>query len=801
MSNHAWRRTAAFSLLSGALLILSACGSSSSSVHSPAASAPPPEQEPIDNELGTSMLTADRCDPLNPQYCLFPWPNDYFTVADPSSDTGRRLNLKLLSMPKNVLGKPINPAEWNRNDGFSPGQLILARVPGLDLKQTGAVPITDIADTYRKDQPIVVIDADTLQRQLIWTELDANITKFTVCDSPKPVEALTGLLGYEQLNGLLSAITSICSALPLPDNPLADPGPALMIRAGKNYEEGHRYIVALRNLKDADGKVIEAPAAFRIFRDNHRSKHDALNERRSHMEDLFAALGKAGIARDSLYLAWDFTVASERNLSERALHIRDDAFARLGDAAPTYTIESVTDHSADEDADIAREVTGLVTVPSYMTLSNGKSGSRFYYGNDDSTDALPQQNPRNPTLTAPFTCMIPRAAFGGADTPAVATEAVPARPSLYGHGLLGSHDEVGAGNVRDMAQEHDMVFCAVDWIGMASDDILNVALDLLDMSHFPTLPDRGQQGFLNFMFLGRAMITADGFCANAAFQVNGNCVIDRSELFYDGNSQGGIMGGSLVALSPDIRAGVLGVPGMNYSTLLQRSVDFDTYAAFLYAAYENSLDQATVLSLIQMLWDRSEANGYAAHLRADNPLPNTPPKRVLLHPAFGDHQVSMYTAEVEARTIGARIHCPAVVGGPDPQRGNKVQAGANPAVVAEMAAVPALSYGRRHPDDEPYYGIECLGSGASKGSGIVVWDSGPLVHADGSPSDTGVAPPPIDNRPPRPEFGYGADPHSFPRSTPEARAQKSEFLKSDGRIVDTCGGKPCATRDFDTSAP
>src|SRR3546814_14612886 len=51
------------------------------------------------------------------------------------------------------------------------------------------------------------------------------------------------------------------------------------------------------------------------------------------------------------------------------------------------------------------------------------------------------------------------------------------------------------------------------------------------------------------------------------------------------------------------------------------------------------------------------------------------------------------------------------------------------------------------------------------------------------------SPPPIDNRPPRPEFGYGADPHSFPRSTPEARAQKSEFLKPEGRIVDTCGGR------------
>ena len=49
------------------------------------------------------------------------------------------------------------------------------------------------------------------------------------------------------------------------------------------------------------------------------------------MERLFATLQRAGIARNSLYLAWDFTVASERNLSERALSIRDDAFAALGD--------------------------------------------------------------------------------------------------------------------------------------------------------------------------------------------------------------------------------------------------------------------------------------------------------------------------------------------------------------------------------------------------------------------------------------------------------------------------------------
>ena len=58
-------------------------------------------------------------------------------------------------------------------------------------------------------------------------------------------------------------------------------------------------------------------------------------------------------------------------------------------------------------------------------------------------------------------------------------------------------------------------------------------------------------------------------------------VIDTSRLVYVGGSQGGIMGGALTAFAQDWTRSVLGVPGMNYSLLLRRSVDFDTYAAIL----------------------------------------------------------------------------------------------------------------------------------------------------------------------------------------------------------------------------
>ena len=64
----------------------------------------------------------------------------------------------------------------------------------------------------------------------------------------------------------------------------------------------------------------------------------------------------------------------------------------------------------------------------------------------------------------------------------------------------------------------------------------------------------------------------------------------------------------------------------------------------------------------QMLWDRSEPNGFA-HRMTTNPLPNTPPHKVLMNVALGDHQVTNYQAEVEARTIGAKIHTPIVYDG------------------------------------------------------------------------------------------------------------------------------------------
>ncbi len=106
----------------------------------------------------------------------------------------------------------------------------------------------------------------------------------------------------------------------------------LIIRPAKNFDFGERYIVALRNLRDANDQPVEAPIGFRVYRDNDVTDQPEVEARRPHMESIINDLvTKAGVDRSSLYMAWDFTVASEESVTGRATTIRDDAFERLGD--------------------------------------------------------------------------------------------------------------------------------------------------------------------------------------------------------------------------------------------------------------------------------------------------------------------------------------------------------------------------------------------------------------------------------------------------------------------------------------
>lgn len=584
---------------------------------------------------GSAVGGDGTCDDLDPAHCLLPWPNDRFTVPDPSTETGLRLAIPAEGTPENVDGVPVDVTDQNRADGFSPASTILTYVAEVDLEASGVAPSTDIGASLDDDAPITLTDLTTGERWPYWAELDA----------PAPEG--------EQL---------------------------LMVHPAVALTEAHRYEVAIDHLVQADGTPV---------------------------------------AEDAVR-TWSFTVASADSLSGRLRSMIE----AIGDDVPAFEVTSVS--GADPVV-----VEGTYEIPNFLD-NDGSPGGRFALGDD----GLPQVNADHPTAEAPFTCILGSEADAGT--------------VIYGHGLLGSREEVLS--LADITSLAGLNACATDWIGMATEDLGTVTSILQDVSGFPAQADRLQQGQMAFSLLGRLANDPAGFAGDTAFQTRlGESLLSEAGAVFVGNSQGGVLGGAVSAVTDEWDRAVLGVPGIGYNLLLPRSSDWPQFQAVFDPAYPDPIDRVITLELIQLLWDRGENSAYAQHLTTD-PYDGVPAKTVLLVEAFGDHQVANVSTAVLARTIGAAV------------------------------MDPALEPGRSE-DVEPFWGIAVLDGFPATSSVLSVWDYG-------TPASPTVNLPPTD-----PE--YGQDPHGAGSSEPGVLTQALTFLTS-GEVIDVCRGAPCRGRQIDT---
>ncbi|MGB5284945.1 MAG: hypothetical protein WBN29_10575, partial [Polyangiales bacterium] len=190
------------------VLITIGCGSDSSSDTGSAGSG------------GTSTL---GCDPLTPSYCGFPYPNDYWTVADPSTVTGLRLALPEIIMPANRTGSRSNPAAFNEMDGFSPGIAAMTHFAGATV--AGLATPDSIQESLDPASPTVIINADTGERLAHWVDLDEYVVQAKLrVDAMEEQPTFTINRNIEELRQ----------------------EQALMLRPAIRPEDGTRYIVAIR---------------------------------------------------------------------------------------------------------------------------------------------------------------------------------------------------------------------------------------------------------------------------------------------------------------------------------------------------------------------------------------------------------------------------------------------------------------------------------------------------------------------------------------------------------------------------
>ena len=221
----------------------------------------------------------------------------------------------------------MDPRDWNQFDGFQPLPAIMTYFEDLSLENSQLPRLWNIADSESKDTPIVILEASTGRRIPYWAELDHN------SDDPD--------------NGQQQNRT-------------------LMIWPAFRLEDGERYIVGIRGLRNSNNELIQPSSGFAALRNNGSSNDAAIEMRRDYFGlYIFSILSENGVEHSELQIAWDFTVMTTKQMTTRMINMRDDALSRIDwdNGGVEYRIVSIIEDGNDY---IARKIQGLMSVPWYL---------------------------------------------------------------------------------------------------------------------------------------------------------------------------------------------------------------------------------------------------------------------------------------------------------------------------------------------------------------------------------------------------------------------------------------------------
>jgi hypothetical protein len=472
-------------------------------------------------------------------------------------------------MPADKRGKRVDPAPWNRWDGFSPMTTLMAEFAS-SIDPAPLPAWRDPAPSLAADSPTVIVDVETGQRVAHFSEIET---------SPEVAAGHT----------------------------------TLYLRPAARLAEGHHYAAAVRGLRNLDGSEVAVSPAFRALRDRLPSSLDA--GRFEH--DVFAPLVAAGVARESMLLAWDFRTASGETAWGDLLAMRDAAVAAAGAGGLGCSESSVVEDPTDPE--ILLTVEGAITVPNF--LEQGPDGRPRLIRGADGRPAI------RGTTQAQFVAIVPRSAVAGE-----------APLWIYGHGLFSARDEVTRDFARDTASKAGAIAAATDFIGLTQSDLGATVDAFQDLSTFPAIVDRARQGFIDQLLLPRSLSACPSLSAG-------------TELGYFGNSMGGTLGAALAALSPDIDRYALGVGGIDFPVMMPRTTKWPLLEFVFAQAYPRRLDRDLLLVMSAQEWDLFEASAFAPHVLAD-PLPGSHAAHLLFQVGLEDCDTTNIASEIAGRTLG-----------------------------------------------------------------------------------------------------------------------------------------------------
>lgn len=479
------------------------------------------------------------------------------------------------------------------------------------------------------------------------------------------------------------------------------------------------YGVAFIGLSDLSGGPISPSDAMQAIIDGEETTSADIETRRGEIESLLGELELLDYQRTDVKAAWVFHTASSQSILSDISTMRSDALTRLGEDGIGCTVTSSEDNYGDDDK-LYRRIRGTFTAPQYLESQNPPA--LIVRGNDGTPQYVEDSE-------IPFTMVIPQIL-------ADLNESGPL--VVFGHGFLGT-GEGSSDYLGGWAEEYKVSFVATDLYGWSSSDFDTLGLGMIDPSYFQHQAERIEQALINKMAMIR---TFKGVCSDLdEMYSDGTNLVNSTDVHYMGYSLGGIYGASVVAVSPDIDRAVLWVGGSGFSTFVERSTNFATFADLFShsAAYPDRNDRALLLGVMQQMWDCSDPETFLSFAN-DGYDSIVEPFSFLSIISVNDAQVPGISSDRAARTAG----------------------------------IPVLDSSARLP-----YGVTQQ-AGPISGSAIVYWDGG----YDAMPESN--SPPPV---------GDAGKAHNEIGVIEDVNEMVKEFLHT-GIVIDTCD----VTCTFDYSA-
>lgn len=540
------------------------------------------------------------CNPLLAgRDCLLPYPSDHFRAVDPHTTTGYRIQIPASAAPTTDDDRQLDVTRWRVTDGFSRVPTILALL-GAPASAEGLPNIfDDPSASVSPSSPTHIIDTVTGARIAHFVDLD-----------------------------------------PRTEDPERQ---ALVLRPLEGLVEQRRYVVALTGVRGVNADVLPAPEGFRRLRDGVNDPE--LAELRARYErDIFPLLDAASLTRSELQLAWDFTTGSDAEVTGDMFEVRRLTLEALAKTPPAVAITSVQEAPSPE---IFRAVQGTLTGPNFLT--SAKPGARLVR---NAEGRVIQEG----TTTIPFLALIPRSAVER-NTPA---------PFVgYGHGFFGDRYELNNHGTPNIAVAVESVFLSIDWLGMSREDLGTILANLYDdpESTF-SFTDRVHQAMANWLVVTAAfddaLARAPAFAMPSGGPRAGEPIYALDEMYFVGISNGHILGAVQAALNPVVRGYSLEVGGAGFSLMMFRALPFGALLFALDLLVSDRLSQQKFAAMGQRTFDRIDPGVYARYVLKE-PLPGSPPRRVLLRLGVADPFVPNVASLLHARLLGLDYTTPSPV--------------------------------------------------------------------------------------------------------------------------------------------